>query len=149
MASSFKTPKIKLNKWASSDPVLREDFNADNDIIEAALSERGRIATGTYVGTGTYGADNAITLTFDFKPMLVIVAHENGWKTTGNVVERGCIMFRPLSVALKIAAGYTTHVTWDDNAVSWYATSASESAYRDSEHLNNDGDTYYYIAIGI
>ncbi|MBS1384437.1 MAG: hypothetical protein HPZ90_08585, partial [Flavonifractor sp.] len=34
-----------------------------------------KIATGSYTGTGTYGADNPCSLTFNFSPKLVIVRH--------------------------------------------------------------------------
>ena len=37
MASTNKTANIHLNQWAASDPVLREDFNADNAAIDAAF----------------------------------------------------------------------------------------------------------------
>ena len=37
MASTNKTPYYGLNQWAASDPVLREDFNADNAKIDAAI----------------------------------------------------------------------------------------------------------------
>lgn len=37
MASNY-TEKYHLSQWAASDPVLREDFNADNAKIEAALA---------------------------------------------------------------------------------------------------------------
>ena len=34
-----QTANYQLNQWLSTDPVVREDFNADNAKIEAALSE--------------------------------------------------------------------------------------------------------------
>lgn len=40
MASTSQTANFGLNQWAGSDPILREDFNADNLILEQALSER-------------------------------------------------------------------------------------------------------------
>lgn len=39
MASTNKTSNFKLNQWVLSDPVLMEDFNADNQKIETALFE--------------------------------------------------------------------------------------------------------------
>lgn len=33
------TTRHNLNQWIAADPVLREDFNADNAKIEAALIE--------------------------------------------------------------------------------------------------------------
>ena len=45
------------------------DINSgvDNEIA-SALSGFARIETGSYVGTGTYGASNPNTLTFGFVP---------------------------------------------------------------------------------
>ena len=37
MSSSSKTPKIQLNQWVASDPVLRDDFNSDNLKIDTAF----------------------------------------------------------------------------------------------------------------
>ena len=40
MASTNKTAALKLNQWVDSDPVLREDFNADNTKLDAAIEDR-------------------------------------------------------------------------------------------------------------
>ena len=49
MASSY-TEHFQLNQWAAEDPVLREDFNADNAKLDKVIP---RIVTGTYTGDGT------------------------------------------------------------------------------------------------
>ena len=41
--------------------------------IQSLGSGFAKIQTGSYVGTGTYGASNPCSLTFDFVPTLVIV----------------------------------------------------------------------------
>ena len=38
MSSTNKTSRLRLNQWAATDPVLREDFNADNAIVDAAFA---------------------------------------------------------------------------------------------------------------
>ena len=38
MASTNKTENFALNQWVGTDPVLMEDFNADNAKIDAALA---------------------------------------------------------------------------------------------------------------
>lgn len=38
MPSTSKTDNLSLNQWAASDGVCREDFNADNAIIDTAIS---------------------------------------------------------------------------------------------------------------
>ncbi len=50
------------------------------EALLAALKQAGavQIATGSYVGTGTYGADHPCSLTFDFSPQIVgiiVVVH--------------------------------------------------------------------------
>ena len=49
-----QTSKYGLSQWDAADRILREDFNADNAKIEAALANAGncKVATGSYVGTG-------------------------------------------------------------------------------------------------
>lgn len=39
MSSTDKSPNLALNQWAASDPVLREDFNRDNLILDQALDQ--------------------------------------------------------------------------------------------------------------
>ena len=41
MASTNKTAYYQLNSWIGTDPVKREDFNADNEKLDAALAEQG------------------------------------------------------------------------------------------------------------
>ncbi len=47
--SSNKTTYLKLNQWRADDPVLRDDFNADNSRLDAAVNSRSllRMAGGT------------------------------------------------------------------------------------------------------
>ena len=70
MASSY-TEHFQLNQWAAEDPVLREDFNADNAKLDKAIP---RIVTGTYTGDGT--ADRTISL--GFRPKAVLLFPEDG-----------------------------------------------------------------------
>lgn len=45
--------------------------------INTAISGRAEIVAGSYKGTGTYGASNPNTLTFDFVPKLIIIFDNN------------------------------------------------------------------------
>ncbi len=51
MASKSKTSFLALNQWAPEDSVLREDFNADNSKLDAAV-KRVQRACGVYSGGG-------------------------------------------------------------------------------------------------
>ena len=65
-----KTTNFNLNQWDAADPVRREDFNADNLAIDAALAGIPKIATGTYTGDGT---ETGMEITVGFAPKMVLV----------------------------------------------------------------------------
>ena len=64
-----KTTNYQLNQWAKSDRIRMDDFNADNQKIDAALATMPRIVTGTYTGDGA--ASRNIYL--GFQPSAVLV----------------------------------------------------------------------------
>ena len=72
MASNY-TPNLNLCQWAEEDAVLREDFNADNAKIDAALATKCEVYTGTYNGNGK----TSQTITLGFKPKFVWVWQAN------------------------------------------------------------------------
>ena len=146
-----KTTNYQLNQWAKSDRIMLEDFNADNAKIDAAIKAVAdatpKIVTGSYVGTGSYGASNPNTLTFDFAPKLIILC---GY-------EYYAILFRGCS----FGAGIRTDVSsehsileaiWSDSSISWYCkkvcTSNTIGTVSAKQQLNNIDITYQYIAIG-
>ena len=43
------------------------------DNANASISTKAKIQTGSYVGTGTYGASNPCSLTFDFVPKFIFI----------------------------------------------------------------------------
>lgn len=99
-----------------------------------------RIATGSYIGTGTYGEENPIQLTFDFVPRFVFVQARtsvtleilpfvHGLKYTGHNTSSG-------------SSSYVAYVSWNEKMVSWYAESGA--VYM----MNESGMTYNYVAIG-
>lgn len=50
--ASNQTSNFGLSQWEPGDPVLREDFNADNQKIDGALAAKVDIFAGTYTGDG-------------------------------------------------------------------------------------------------
>ena len=105
-----------------------------------------RIEVGSYVGTGTYGSLNPITLTFVGIPKLVIVECEQG---SVNAHSNGLGVFfygqkiAQVHLNLKGSGSSNANVvlSWNQNAVSWYGNDSSA-------HLNDENTTYHYIAIG-
>lgn len=152
-----KTEHYNLSQWDASDPIRREDFNADNAAIDAAIkavqtaAEDGqstletliaakgncKIAYGSYTGTGTFGKSNPNTLTFDFYPIVVLVGEQ---KNAGEIVGP---MVRGQTETQTGSA--TNNIEWSDNGVSWYYG----SSYGESHQLNEEGTVYIYAAIGV
>lgn len=101
-----------------------------------------KIETGSYVGTGTYGQANPNTLTFEFKPKMVMVSSST-INTAGSALITPMIWFDGVISAFASPRGYTNNFTLDGNTISWYSTSTYTK-----DQYNNNGETYYYIAIG-
>lgn len=104
-----------------------------------------KIATGSYTGTGTYGADNPCSLTFPFSPKLwgivsIGSAGSSQYCAQGsNVVvgkPTGTVYFNPGG----ISSNLEQTMSWSGNTVRWYNTS------REWYQLNALGATYYYFA---
>ena len=88
----------------------------------APLLNSAVISVGTYTGTGTFGADNPNTLTFDSAPSIVTIY--GGGK------------------AIAISSTDTEGTAYiDGTSAKWYADTAENQ-------LNVSGTTYSYIAIG-
>ena len=98
-----------------------------------------KIATGSYVGTGTAGSSNPNSLTLDFEPQLVIITGQH----SGSQIAWPLLFMRNNTTAFEMGEGaYTCKVTWNGKIVKWYST---ENAGR---QMNYNGRTYYYFAIG-
>lgn len=84
MASSNQTSRFQLCQWAENDPVLREDFNADNQKTEAAvvsalnLVEYNKTVTGQYTGSYTGANSRVQSISLGFQPRMVFVMNRGG-----------------------------------------------------------------------
>ena len=94
-----------------------------------------RIAWGNYRGTGKYGESNPNSLSFDFKPILIILAQGHYF----GALTRGCSMGRS-------TLGDGLYLTWKKNGVSWYTDTTINPAQSQD---NKSGTTYYYVALGV
>lgn len=117
-----------------------------------------KIVTGSYTGTGTYGASNPNSLTFDFEPKLVMLlameSSSGSYYTLFGVSEarQGIFAIHPhtLGANYKQYAGFyvesatanNSYAKKTGNTIYWYATSSA------SNQANNSGFTYHYMAIG-
>ena len=145
-----KTENYQLNQWEAEDTIRREDFNADNAAIDAALKTIAdnaggglKIAAGSYTGTGTYGSDNPKTLTFAFAPKLLIVQSDPAALEIGSgAIQRATLLTVAGSSQFCFPPSSYVYLTWGANYVKWYTQAG---AYL---NMNYSGITYRYLAIG-
>lgn len=98
-----------------------------------------QIATGSYTGTGTYGASNPNSLTFEFEPKILIV-QTNGPAYTGAYA----VFVRNSNSAITIwSDGLSVFVSgWGSKTIKWYN---NNNVYG---QLNESGAVHNYLAIG-
>lgn len=122
-------------------------FDVNNNLIQQLPAAQ--IETGSYVGTGTYGASNPNTLTFSFSPKLVFISADNASFGYGMVyaivmLVNGRTSFRIMYNGTQYG---TNALTWG-KTISWYCTQVSEVAYGPRSQLNESGTTYRFVAFG-
>ena len=142
-----RTQNYNLCQWEAEDRILRSDFNADNQKIDAALAAAGNchIVTGSYVGTGPWGSEHPNTLTFDFEPKALVIL--GGYTSLA-------VFIKPYDRAY--TRGQTgdgadiVRTTWTVNSVSWYAdiSNANLASTATQNQMNRDNVPYTYFAIG-
>lgn len=149
---------MNVTPFQSTDEFTMAGFNGKlsdinsgvNTEITSALSGLARIETGSYVGTGTYGASNPNTLTFRFAPKLVLIY--NGSKDyamffafgLGGGYTSGGYLFAWSS---EMAVSNDTYAKINGNVLNWYASNTSATTSR-SIQFNVESQTYHYLAIG-
>lgn len=100
------------------------------------------IATGSYTGTGTYGASNPNSLTFDFEPKLVICGiATTGLKPDDTYWSNGFVWYFGTPIQYT-GNGKIINMRVDGNTLSWYSSNDMTS------QLNYSATAYNYIAIG-
>lgn len=98
-----------------------------------------KIATGSYTGTGTYGASNPCSLTFNFSPKLVIVRHMVLMRGAGNT-------FHSISSNGSSSSNAKNTAIWTETGVEWYCSQSYQPSA--SAQMNEEGAVYNYLAIG-
>ena len=95
-----------------------------------------QMAFGSYVGTGTYGASNQTSLTFDFIPkMLIVVDDPDASPVFVYVGQPGATDIRNGGLLFAL----------NGKTLFWHTVYAVSGA---SGQANESGTTYYYVAIG-
>lgn len=146
--ASRETANFKLNQWEPGDAVLREEFNGDNEKVDAALAGltagQLRAVTGSYVGTGEYGAAHPNTLTFPFQPKLVIISCNAGEHLEmGTVFIGGQAANAGMGAVSNSSTCLNLAVSWPKNGISWY----TKDRYS-GDQFNSKNCSYSYFAMG-
>lgn len=160
-----QTNHYQLSQWEPTDRILMENFNGDNQKVDAALKANAdaaasaaaafsglsaatpRFEVGTYTGTGQYGQNHKTTITFSMKPLAVMVV--------GGSYQATSLFLRPgISGAANDTAGRggVLALTWGENSLAWYITGSanggsSSTATSAAGQLNESGKTYTYLAL--
>ena len=145
-----KTTNYNLNQWEAEDVIKREDFNADNAAIDAALAAvaggAAKIAWGTYVGTGGFGSNKPNSIELGFEAKLVLISRSDYtsffYRSTYDMF---ALFIRPVSkIQIRVDSGnpwYSWPVWSGGNTFIWYGEN-------DDTQFNVQGRTYAYVAIG-
>ena len=110
-----------------------------------------RIATGSYVGTGTYGSANPCSLTFDFPPQILMMFEASGIRyyisTTASTSHSDYIF-----ILTGVGEEYVSLYSSGDYYFNMKKSSDGKTLYftggRDYQQCNKKGVTYRYMAIG-
>ena len=105
-----------------------------------------RMETGTYLGTGTYGASARNSLSFSFMPIVVGVTG-GGSLYLGNIIIREQLGSSGIGALSASGNSLAWVISWDEKSVTWHSA-ASSSSSPDEKQLNRNGTTYYYFALG-
>lgn len=101
-----------------------------------------KIEVGSYVGTGTYGSANKNSLTFAFKPKLVIV---QATSSSNDYAKFGLFVFGAPGISVGIPSANKENflnAEWGEASLLWYY----DHDY--INQLNISGVQYNYVAIG-
>ena len=123
------------DSFVLSEPVILTDRQGEPlSILAAQVDNVAQIATGSYIGTGKCGRHYPNSLSFPFKPKLVLVADSIMYTTEGEIMiwmgqEGGDLNF--------VLVG---------NTLSWYFDNTYVENAR--SQYNTEGGRYRYVALG-
>ena len=136
-----KTTNYQLNQWDAEDRVTREDFNADNAKIDAAIKAVADAGSGIELVFGDYLGDGATmrTVNLGFEPKFVFVEARGGAPEAGSGVT-SCFATKTFPAYRQGYGGYASLVLAANGFhVSTYAPAGSNT--------NAENCPYNYVAI--
>ena len=162
-----QTTNYQLNQWEATDQVLRTDFNADNDKIDAALAAKAEVASLTALSETVSDLSSTVA---EHAAALDACGNCKIWTTTYvgtsqtgashpcsvTFPEMPMLVFilRWDGLGMVLIPGYEKNqmkwggnfinlfVSWQGNTLSWYCTQ-SDATYQ----LNTVGTTYHVFAL--
>jgi len=160
--ATLLTDQTETAIWGdASDRTIDDVLNKFLSISQAIQSSYARFAIGSYTGTGTYGADNPCSLTFDFAPDVVWIYKYGDRETAGAGGTYPTYSIMPTSrLPTTYTAGYGfgdgfganyTRYSYgkkseDGKTISWYT---SENLSGNQNQFNENGTIYYYMAFAL
>ena len=148
------TANYQLPQWVDTDRILMDDFNDMTEAIDAtlktnadghsaetaaraaALAAKGncQILSGSYVGTGGYGAASPTSYTFPSQPLLVLVDDP----LTGSIM---WVAYGMQYAYAQTMQGSQLTVSWAGSTVQWFSYTGN------TPQLNVAGWTYNVYAL--
>ena len=153
------TENYQLSQWAKQDRIMMEDFNADNQKIDAALKAEAatraaavqtltnkvakcgncRMELFTYTGSGGFGVDNPTRITFSARPAMFFVIGDRAFLSgQGGAAKGNRIVYNPGSTSTSMGAA---DLTWSGNTLSLYTANNANS------QLNTKDTLYCVLAL--
>lgn len=131
---------------------INNGVNSEISEVLAQLGTKAKIQTGSYVGTGTYGADNPCSLTFDFVPLFLMICRKDLGSSSS--VSSQYQMFYCYGMTSQLnqyylgdsTTGKKIVITASGNTVSW--NFSNFNTINTDELLNTQGTEYQWVAIG-
>lgn len=120
------------------------------------VSERGRVAVTSYVGTGTYGAENPCSLTFDFAPKVIVWLDGINANDSSGTFARCVILADDLTTEYQSGKGFGFELTnytmcckksADGKSVFWYLIGSNKPVDAQNQ-ANKSLQKYSFVAIG-
>ncbi len=139
------TEKYRLSQWEKQDRIMMEDFNGDNQKIEAAhdgeIAKPGncRVEVLSYVGSGAKGTGQKRRIAFEARPVWMVIIGG------GNILWANGVTATQLFLGRYEGTNYrltltNTDLTWEGNAA---VLSSSDLATR----MDNGGDVWCDCAV--
>lgn len=146
-----QTEHYGLNQWSPEDPVLREEFNRDNAQVDEGLngiaqtvSTLPRLATGSYVGTGT----NEMTLNVGFRPRAAMIRPSGAYNEVLTLVDETAVFMSAEPAGLHMVTGENAYyLSLTDNGFTLVCTGGPYEHEYPVPVCNRSATNYFWFAL--